>query len=66
MIGNGPTQIRNWAPPIIPTPLASDSPWGFPDMTRISNRDLPLLPIEAILVAEADLPASKTYLTSKE
>ena len=28
-------------------------------MTRISNRDLPLLPIEAILVAEADLPASK-------
>ena len=35
-------------------------------MTRISNRDLPLLPIEAILVAEADLPASITYLTSKE
>ncbi len=29
-------------------------------MTRTPNRDLPLLPIEAILVAGADLPASKT------
>ena len=29
-------------------------------MTRISSRDLPLLLIEAILIAEADLPASKT------